>query len=61
MEKIVNIYTVYEINLWDLGYIDYPTLENPLFGAVKLVKMLILIGTNILNMVLDLIYVELCR
>ena len=36
--KMVNIYTVYEINFWDCGYNDYPTLENPLLVAVKLVK-----------------------
>ena len=35
--KIVNIYIVYEIN----GYYNdnsYPTLENCLFGSVKLIK-----------------------
>ena len=37
-EKTVNIYIAYEINLWDCGYDDYPTPENFLFGAVKLVK-----------------------
>ena len=37
-EKIVNIYIVYEINLQDRGYDNYPTLEKYLFGAVKLVK-----------------------
>ena len=36
--KIVNICIAYEINLWDRGYDDYPTLENYLFAAVKLVK-----------------------
>ena len=35
---IVNIYIVSEIHLWDRGYDDYPTLENFLFDAVKLVK-----------------------
>ena len=39
----------------DCGYDDYPTIENSLFGAVKFVKMLILISLNILYMVLDLI------
>ena len=35
---------------------NYPTLDNCLFGAVSLKKkMLILISTNILDMVLDLI------
>ena len=36
--KTVNIYIVYEINLRDCEYDDYPTLENSLFGAVNLVK-----------------------
>ena len=36
--KTVNIYIVYEMNLWDCLYDDYPTLGNSLFGAVKLVK-----------------------
>ena len=35
---MVNVFIVYEINLWDHGYDDYPRLENCLFGAVKLVK-----------------------
>ena len=47
------------MNLWDRGYDDYATLENSLFGPVKLVKMMILISTNILDMELDLIDVEL--
>ena len=33
-----NIYIVCEMNLKDLGYDDYPLLENSLFGVVKLVK-----------------------
>ena len=37
-KKVVKNYIFYEINLWDCGYFDYPTLENYLFGAVKLVK-----------------------
>ena len=37
MEKTVNIYTDYEIHMWHCGY-DYPTLENSLFEAGKLVK-----------------------
>ena len=37
---------------------SYPTLENYLFLAVKLTKMLILISINILDMVLDLIDVK---
>ena len=53
--KIVNIYIIYEINLWNYKCSDNPTLGNCLFGAVKLVKTLIVINTSILNMVLDLI------
>ena len=37
MEKIVNIYIVYEINKnYDIS--SYSTLENSLFSAVKLSK-----------------------
>ena len=35
---MVNLFIVYERSLWDCGYDDYPTLENCLIGAVKLVK-----------------------
>ena len=35
---MVKLFIFYEINLWDSGYDDYPTLEKCLFGAVKLVK-----------------------
>ena len=35
--KIVNIYIVYEIQK-SVNISDYPTLENCLFGAVKLTK-----------------------
>ena len=35
--NIVNIYIVYEIDLWDCGYDHYPVLENSLF-TVKLIK-----------------------
>ena len=34
----VNIYIVYEINLWSRGYNDHPVLENSLFGALRLTK-----------------------
>ena len=37
MEKIVNIYTVYEISI-NYNISSYPTLENCLFGAVALTK-----------------------
>ena len=56
--KTENIYLVYEINLWDRVYDDYPTQENFLFGAVKLVKNADIVSTNILDMVLDLTDVE---
>ena len=35
---LLNIYIVYEINLWDYVYDDYPTLVNSLFGAVRFTK-----------------------
>ena len=35
--------------------LNYQTIENCLSGAVKLTKILILISTNILDMVLDLV------
>ena len=54
---IVNIYIVYEISFSDSNN-HYLALENSLFGAMKLTKMLILISINILDMVLDLIDVE---
>ena len=53
-EKIVNNYIVYEINK-NFNISSYPALENCLFSAIKLTKHLILISTNILDMVLDLI------
>ena len=31
-------YIVYEIDLWDCGYDDYPALKNSLFSTVKLIK-----------------------
>ena len=36
--KTVNIYIVYEINLWSYVHSSDPTLGNSLFGSVKLVK-----------------------
>ena len=54
-EKVV--YNIYKINLWN--YVDSrdPTVGDFLFGAAKLVKMLILINTCILDMVLDLMWI----
>ena len=58
-EKIVNIYTTYEINKNDNTSSSDPTLEKYLFGANSLNKILILIGTNILDMELGLIDMDL--
>ena len=55
---VVNIYIVYEVNNNDYTSTD-PTIENCLFGAVSLSKMLISIGTNILDMDLDFIDMDL--
>ena len=54
--NVVNIYIVYEITS-DYKDINYRTLENCLFGSVKLTKNanLILKNVGILDMVLDLI------
>ena len=52
--KIMNIYIVYEINKNDNTSSD-PTLENCLLGAVSLAKNAISIGTNILDMEMDLV------
>ena len=38
MEKKVNIYIAYEINLWNFVDTSDPALQNSLSGAVKLVK-----------------------
>ena len=55
IKKVVNIYIVYEITASSPNNAD-PTLTNSLFGAVRLTDiLLILISTNILAMVLDLI------
>ena len=37
-KKVVNIYIVYEINLWPFNVSEDLALENYLFGAVKLTK-----------------------
>ena len=49
---------VYERKLWDRGYDGYPTVENSLFSAFQLEKMLILISINTQDMVLLLIKME---
>ena len=55
--KVVNIYIVYEISK-SINISDYPTLENCLFGAVTLTKNADTGSTNILDMELDLIDME---
>ena len=37
-KRVVNIYIVYEINLWPYNVIRYFVLGNSFFGAVKLTK-----------------------
>ena len=49
-EKAVSIDIVYELNFSDANN-NYPTIENPLFGAIRLI-------TNILVVVMDLIEKE---
>ena len=51
--KIVNIYIAYEIQK-SVNISDYPTIENCLFGAVKLTKYVDIDKYNILGMVLAL-------
>ena len=51
--KIVNIYTVYDLKS-TLNYNADFNLENCLFGAIKLPKILMLISIDILDMTLDL-------
>ena len=55
--KVVNIFSIYEISK-SINISDYLTIEKCLFGAISLLKMLILISTNILDMGLDLIDME---
>ena len=57
-KTLVNIYIVYEINLWPFKQRASFTSREFLFGAVKL---LIFININILDMVLDLIHMEVFR
>ena len=54
IKKVVNIYIVYEINLW-----QYKLLILYWLNAVKLVKkMVILVRIIIMGMVLDLIHMD---
>ena len=57
-EQVVNIYIVYEINLWSYPYSADFTLGNSLFGAVKLTKMSTLINILIQDIVFDLMHEE---
>ena len=56
--KMVNIYIVYEINLWNYTYSSYPTLGNCSFGAVKLVKIADIDKYKSSGYGIDLIYNE---
>ena len=55
--KVVNIYIVYELGA-SSSHINDPTLKNCLFGVVTLIKMLIFVSMDILDMELDLIEEE---
>ena len=37
-KQVLNIYIVYEVNLWPLNVSENFALRNSLFGAVKLIK-----------------------
>ena len=39
----MNIYIVYEVNVWSYKYDDDPRLENSLSGTVKLVKNAVIV------------------
>ena len=56
--KIVKIYIVYALKS-TINYNEDITLKGCSLGAVKLTKSLILVRTNILDMVLDLMEKEL--
>ena len=58
--KIVNIHIVYEIERSVVNIGSYPALENCFFGEVKL-NMLMLICTNIQDMVSDSIEKDLIQ
>ena len=59
-KKIVNIYIVFKIER-SVNISSYPTLENFLFGAVKLTKHVDVICTNIQDMLLDSIEKDLIQ
>ena len=54
--KVVKIYIVYDINK-SINISSYPTLENCLFGAVSLTKMLISTGANTINVAIGTYFV----
>ena len=49
----MNIYIVYEINLWSYAYSADFMVGNSLFGAVKLTKMSTLMNILIQDIVFD--------
>ena len=60
-KNVVYIHIVYETYLCPFTVGKDLTLGIALFGAISWLKMLILINTNILTMVLDLMHVEVFR
>ena len=52
----MNIYIVYEINLWSYAYSADFMVGNSLFGAVKLTKMSTLMNILIQDIVFDLMH-----
>ena len=55
-KTVVNIYIVYEINLWPFKT-DF-TLGKSLLGTVKLTKMLVLTNISIRDMVVDFMHIK---
>lgn len=60
-KKVVNNYIDFGINLWPCNNGKDFASVNSSFGSDKLLKKLILISTDILAMVLDLMSVEVFR
>ena len=59
-DNITNIYIVYDLTSTTNYNPDF-TLENCLFGSVKITKITMLISINILDMVLDMMEKEFLR
>ena len=55
---MLHIYISQEENVWSYDQYTYFTLENSLYGAFKLAKMLLLINILVLDMVLNLMHME---